>query len=50
MQRQMMIDRENAERQRIEMMKKEKEIRESKDFMKFVNKAVENVNNAVFRG
>lgn len=46
----MAFDREEADRRRREMMKKEQEIRESKDFMQFIKSAETKINDIVTRG
>lgn len=43
-------DREEADRRRVDMMKKEVEIRDSKDFMQFLRHTEDKINNIVSRG
>ena len=43
-------DREEAERRRIEMARKEQDIRESKDFMAYIRNTEEKINDIVERG
>ena len=44
------MDREEAERRRREMMNKELEIRESKDFMTYIKSTEEKINDIVQKG
>jgi len=43
-------DREEADKRRFEMMKKEHEIRESKNFMSFIKNTEDKINDIVHRG